>query len=333
MIGYGKSACDVAQAASTVAASTTVVARELIWKVPKKLMNVLNYKYLLLTRLGEGLFKYRKIKGFEKFLHGVGQPIRNTMLAQVQRIITKQLQLKKLNLIPKKPFETIARSTVSLATDGFYRSVASGRIQVKPNSAVLRIVPSAEQQSGAESVAELSVSSGDRTDERIRIPVDTIICGTGWTQSVPFFSEALNQQITDADGNFRLYRLMVPVGIPNLAFNGYNSSFFSQLNCEIGALWIASVMNNSLSLPAQAHQNQLVDLRLEWIQQFTEGKHSKGTNIIPFSIHHIDELLADMKLTLPLSVRLKQWLLPIDPRDFAVVTQRWFNRYQPNTLE
>ena len=73
VVGYGKSSCDVAGALCDVAASTTVVARELIWKMPKKLGNVLNYKYLLLTRLGEGLFRYIKPKGFERFLHGPGR--------------------------------------------------------------------------------------------------------------------------------------------------------------------------------------------------------------------------------------------------------------------
>ena len=51
MVGYGKSSCDVAQAVCDEAASTRVVVRQLIWKVPKMLMNVLNYKYLLLTRM------------------------------------------------------------------------------------------------------------------------------------------------------------------------------------------------------------------------------------------------------------------------------------------
>ena len=316
VIGYGKSACDVAQAVSTRAASTTVVVRELLWKVPKKLMNLLNYKYLLLTRLGEGLFKYRELKGLERFLHGLGRPIRDAMLAQVEWIITKQLQLEALGLMPSKPFETIARSTVGLATDGFYKSVSSGQIQVKKGAAMQRIVshtsPSEEEPLEGAAVAELS--TGDR------ISVDLIICGTGWIQSVPFFSQNLNEQITDADGNFRLYRALLPIGVPNLAFNGYNSSFFSQLSCEIGALWIASLLSDRLSLPSQEHQQSIVETRLAWMQQFAEGKHAKGTNIIPFSLHHIDELLDDMGLSLPTFVRLKQWLLPVDPRDFAPFT-------------
>lgn len=80
VIGYGKSSCDVAAATADTAQSLHVVAREIIWKAPKKFAGVLNYKCLLLTRLGEGLFKYRKTKGFEAFLHGPGKALRNSMI-------------------------------------------------------------------------------------------------------------------------------------------------------------------------------------------------------------------------------------------------------------
>ena len=314
VVGYGKSSCDVAQAVAGSAASTTVVARQLIWKVPKMLMNVLNYKHLLLTRMGEALFKYIHVKGFEAFLHGAGKPIRNSMLGQVQWVITRQCKLDQLGLKPPQPFETIARSTVSLVTEGFYENVAAGRIQVAKNNQIkcLRV------QDG-QRYAELA-------DGRV-LPADIVVCGTGWHQSVPFLEPAVMQRVTDASGNFRLYRSVLPIGVRNLAFNGYNSSFFSQLNCEIGALWLADLMGGKLKLPAADVQNQTIDARLAWMEERTEGKHSKGTNIIPFSIHHIDEMLQDMALPLPALTRLKQWLMPIDPGDFARVTRALLRRH------
>ena len=36
VVGYGKSACDIAEAVSDVAKSTTVVARRLLWKIPRR---------------------------------------------------------------------------------------------------------------------------------------------------------------------------------------------------------------------------------------------------------------------------------------------------------
>jgi hypothetical protein len=49
VVGYGKTSCDVSREISKVAASTTVVARELLWKMPKRLNGVVNYKYVMLT--------------------------------------------------------------------------------------------------------------------------------------------------------------------------------------------------------------------------------------------------------------------------------------------
>ena len=140
VIGYGKSSCDVAVGLEPAASSVTVVARELIWKMPKKLGGVLNYKYLFLTRMGEALFPYITLKGVEKFLHGAGRPVRNSMLGSVQSLITKQLRLKKLNTLPRGSFERIARSTVSLVTDGFFDLVEKGRIAIKRDTAIAQLL-------------------------------------------------------------------------------------------------------------------------------------------------------------------------------------------------
>lgn len=310
VVGYGKSSCDVANAIAPVAASTTVVARHLIWKIPKKFMNVLNFKFLLLTRMGEALFKYIEVKGFEKFLHGAGKPIRNSMLGSVESVVTRQLKLNEIGLHPGTPLETIARSTVSLVTDGFYEKIAAGELSVKKNAVIDQLLP-----------GKAILSSGEV------VPADVVICGTGWHQQVPFLAPEVMQRVTDTRGNFRLYRSILPVDMPRLAFNGYNSSFFSQLNCEIGALWLADYLRGGLRLPSADAQRAMIDKRLAWMEERTDGKHSKGTNIIPFSVHNIDELLEDMALPLGGLTRFKQWLGPVNPADYQIVTKRLLQRH------
>ena len=136
----------------------------------------------------------------------------------------------------------------------------------------------------------------------------------------------------EARGNFRLYRSILPVAMPRLAFNGYNSSFFSQLNCEIGALWLANHLRGGQQLPPPDQMNAQIDRRLAWMEERTDGKHSKGTNIIPFSVHNIDELLQDMGLPLGVLTRFKQWLRPVDPSDYAVVTRQLLARHANATV-
>lgn len=310
VVGYGKSSCDVASAIARDSASTTVVARDLIWKVPKLLGRLLNFKYLLLTRMGEGLFEYIELRGFEKFLHGVGRGVRDGMLGSVEALIARQLRLRELGLHPEKPLETIARSTVSLVSDGFFEQVASGALSVVKNTEIVR----------------LSAGTAHLSDGR-SIPADLVVCGTGFQQRVPFFDDETMRRVTDARGNFELHRSVLPVGVPRLAFNGYNSSFFSQLSCEISALWLVQHLKGDIPLPSIAAQRAQIAKRLEWMERRTGGKHAKGTNIIPFSLHHIDELLADMAMPVSPRKRLEQWLLPVDPSDYAFIERTRRVRY------
>ena len=309
VVGYGKSSCDVANAVAPISASTTMVVRHLIWKIPKRIANVLNFKHLFLNRLGEGLFPWRELRGFEAFLHGPGRFVRNGMLGSVQAIIARQLQLRQLALDPGVPLETIARSTVSLVTDGFYEKVRDGALGFERGTEIVELQP-----------GQARLSNGDV------VPADIVICGTGWHQQVDFLPQDVRARVTDAQGNFRLYRSMVPVGVPRLLFNGYNSSFFCQLNAEMGAIWLAAYLAGTLKLPDPGTINAEIDARLAWMDARTGGKHCKGTNIVPFSIHHIDELLQDLGLELPAGTRLVQWLRTVRASDFAGIWPRFTGR-------
>ncbi|MFK8049708.1 MAG: flavin-containing monooxygenase [Halioglobus sp.] len=310
IVGYGKSSCDVANAIWDISASTTVAARHLIWKLPKMIANKLNYKHLFLTRMSEALFRYVHLRGADKFFHTLGNPIRLLMLNTVERIIEKQLGLRRLGVHPNKPLETIARSTVSLVSDGFYESVERGEIKLHKNSEIVSLKP-----------GTAVLSTGEE------IPADIIVCGTGWHQRCSFLEESVMNKVTDEQGNFRLFRSMLPVDVPRLAFNGYNSSFFSQLNCEVGSLWLVDYLNGGFELPSDIEKNKDIDERLAWMEARTDGKHSKGTNIIPFSIHHIDELLRDMNMNVGRLTRFKQWLSALQPKVYGDILPRLQNKH------
>ncbi|MFI2105597.1 flavin-containing monooxygenase [Isoptericola sp. NPDC019693] len=305
VVGYGKSACDVAAEVAPVAAGTRVVARHLLWKLPKRLGNALNYKYLLLTRMGEGLFRYETLSGgMEKFLHGPGDGVRRSMLSSVGAVSTKQLRLRELGLVPRGEFADIARSTVSLATDGFYEQVSEGKIHVHREAEVERL---GVDDDGAP-VAVL--------DDGTTVRADLVVCGTGFHQRVPFLDDDLQARLLDDRGNFQLYRQVLPHDVPHLTFAGYNSSLFSPLSAEVAALWTAAHLAGAVDVPSIEDRRAHVASRVDWMEKRTEGKHARGTNVIPFSLHQIDEMLADLDLQLPAATRAGQWLAPVDPKAY-----------------
>ena len=309
VIGYGKSSCDIASAVAGTAASTTVVARQLIWKMPKMILGKLNFKHLMLTRLGEGLFEYHTPVGPERFLHGPGKGVRNSMLGSLESVATKQLGLAKMGLVPEGGFERIGRSTVSLTTDGFYEKARRGLLKVVRDAQITRLL----EQAGRP-MAELSTGEV--------VPADLVIAATGWRQGVPFLSDEVQRELTDERGNFELYRFILPHTVPGLAFCGYNSSFFSPLSAEVAALWIANYLMGGAKLPTLAERRRATQERLRWMEERTEGHHARGTNIIPFSMHNIDECLAEIGVSVPATQRAREWLLPVNPSDYAPVTTR-----------
>jgi cation diffusion facilitator CzcD-associated flavoprotein CzcO len=318
VVGYGKSACDITVPVSEVGASTDVIARQMLWKVPRRIGGFLNFKMLLLTRMGEALFRYRYLRGVERFLHGPGNGMRARMLNSIGSVSVRQFGLKKAGLVPTGHMEDIVRGAIGLATEGFFEGVADGRIVVHRDRVIARL-----HAAGNTPWAELS--------DGTMLPADLIICATGFTQGVPFLPGAVTDRLRDERGNFLLYRQIRPVDVPGLYFNGYNSSFFSPLNAEMAALWIAADLAGQVPLPDADTVRADVVAQLAFMDTATSGHHCHGTKIIPFSMHNVDEVLGDLGLNISARVRASHWINPIDPAAYKGVTPALLKRLSAAT--
>jgi hypothetical protein len=306
VVGYGKSACDVTVPLSKVAASTDVIARHLLWKVPRRIGGFLNFKMLLLTRMGEALFKYLRPRGVEKFLHGPGNAMRGNMINSIGSASVRQFGLQRLDLVPAGQMEDIVRGAIGLATEGFFEGVAEGRIAVHANRTISRLLAD-----DGRPLAEL--------DDGTRLPADLVVCATGFTQAVPFLPAEVTGKVLDERGNFMLYRQIRPAGVPGLYFNGYNSSFFSPLNAEMAAIWIAADLAGAVALPDPAAMRRQVTEQLAFMDEATDTHHCHGGKIIPFSMHNVDEVLGDLGINISARVRAYHWLMPVDPAAYRSV--------------
>ncbi|MFJ6567443.1 flavin-containing monooxygenase [Streptomyces sp. NPDC091292] len=313
VVGYGKSACDVAMAIGEVAEQTDVIARQLLWKVPRRIAGRVNFKMLLLTRLGEALFRYIRLSGFEKFLHGPGNGLRRRMLDSVGKISVRQFGLAELGLVPAGRMEDIVRGAIGLSTEGFFEAVADGGITVHRDRTIRRLLAD-----GGRPGAELN--------DGTVLPADLVVCATGFVQAVPFLDKEVRDRLFDERGNFQLYRQILPFGTPGLYFNGYNSSFFSPLNAEMAAVWIAADLAGELRLPDPGTRLRAVRDQLAFMDDATDTHHCRGTKIIPFSMHNVDEVLGDLGLNISARVRASHWLNPIDPAAYKNVTPALLKR-------
>ena len=308
VVGYGKSACDVTVPVSEVAASTDVIARQLLWKVPRRIGGFLNFKFLLLTRMGEALFRYAYLRGMEKFLHGPGNGLRRNMLNSIGSVSRRQFKLRELGLVPAGAMEDIVKGAIGLATEGFFEGVAAGRIRVHRDTQISRL-----SASGGRPCAELA--------DGTVLPADLVICATGFTQGVPFLDDDVQRKLFDERDNFLLYRQILPP-VEGLYFNGYNSSFFSPLNAEMAAVWIAAHLAGAVDLPDPAARDRAVTEQLAFMDVATNRHHSRGTKIIPFSMHNVDEVLGDLGVNIGAGVRASHWINPINPSAYKSITPK-----------
>ena len=298
VVGFGKSACDVAAAMADSAASVHVVARRLLWKMPCRISFVGSNERVSLTRIGEASFPHLEPTRLDRFLRGPGRPLRDAAFRRIEGGVRRRLA--GLDLVPDGRFEEIAQSSVSLETDGFVSKVLAGSIRVHRDTEISELFIEND-------VPHVRLSNGQT------IRADLVLCATGFHQRVAFLPADLQRRLVDERGDLLLYRHIHPLDVPRLSFVGYNSSLISALNAEVAALWVAAQVTGRLVLPPVAKQRADVARRLTWMDERTQGHSAHGTSVVPFSIRNLDEMLADLGVRINVLARAREYVAPIDP--------------------
>ena len=300
VVGFAKSAADVAVAAAETASSVTLLFRRPLWKMPKFFFGKVHLKFVLTTRFSESLFRYRRREGFERVLHSAGRPLVWAFWRGIERALRRSFGLARHGLVPDEPIERLVGCSLSLASGGFYERVADGSIVPR------RGEPARFVEGGME------MTDGGRVD------ADVVVFGTGFRQETPFLPADVTERIRGDDGCFRLYRNLLPPTVPRLAFVGYNSSLYSQLTSEIGARWLLQHVRGRIALPPVAEMYARIDERLAWLRAERPNHMASGTCLIPFTFHYLRELLDDMGArTWRRRNRLAEFMMPVDPSLYA----------------
>jgi len=239
------------------------------------------------------------------------------MVGSVEWVVRRQLKLETSGALPPGHFEDVARASISLVTEDFFERMRSGDIVLKRDTEIEELIVEKDNNAGGEKpILKAKLADGSI------IPAQIVACGTGFYQRVPFLNQDLvNKHCTDEKGNFRMYRFIKPIETEKLFFIGYNSSLFCPTSFEVATLWCISVMEDSITLPSVSEQKRRSQEELNWMKERTRGKHSKGTNVVPFSLHNIDDMLSDLKINIGWLETARQWLLPVKPAAYSIIAE------------
>lgn len=301
IVGYNKSATDVAVAASDTAQSTFMITREIKWKIPR-FVRGMNAKYIFLNRLGEAIISPFAGNFPEKIIHKLRLPER--MLSGMEKYLSKTQKLHETGLLPDCRLKDLVFAEVSIETPGFFEKVYDKKINIK------------RAEIASINGSNLILTNGET------IEADVIIFGTGFTQSVPFLSEDFQRKLTDSLGHYILYRNILPAGIPSLAFVGYNPSLYTNLTSEMAALWVCEYLRGNIPVP---HANDIIQEHkkfINWRMTFRMKGDPRAISVAPWSIKHVDQLLKDMKVSLPLLSLIPDWLIVLEPSRYKKLKQK-----------
>ncbi len=305
IVGFGKSATDIATSAVNLTKECTLVFRHTLWKVPKFFFGLVNFKYILLTRFAEAWLPYRQLRGIELVLHTIGKPLVWAFWQINQTILRLQFGLDTCGMLPNEPVSQSVNCSTAIAPDGFYQYLKTGKLQSKKTT-ITRFC-----NDGVE------LANGER------LQADIVIFGTGFRQDVPFLEEKYRQMLIDDKGYFHLYRNLIHPDIPQLGFVGYNSSFFSQLTSEVAAWWLAEYVKGNLALPSRLEIIEDMETEFHWWQtKLPQNPGSRGC-ISPFNFHHLEQLMLDMGVKSHSKgwQKLLEVMMPVNPSAYQNIRQ------------
>lgn len=299
VVGFAKSATDIATLSADLAKSSTLLYRKAQWKVPRYFGNKVNMRFLLFSRLSEAFFNAPRKSLFQKILHSAGRPLVWAQWRGLEALLKMQFKLKACDMVPEHRIEDQISCSLGVAPVGFYENVQNGRIQAK-RTEITRMEGK-----------QIILKNGES------ITPDILVCGTGFTQELPFLEESYRKLITSNNGSYRLFRNIIHPLVPQLGFVGFNSSLFTTLTSEVAANWLVRYMENRLLLPSVNEINADMEYMHQWRRHGRPiaGEFS-GTCVAPFNYLHLDMLMKDMGLPTKCTRWPHEYLKPINPADY-----------------
>ena len=284
IVGFGKSATDVAVEAAAVAARTALIVREPRWPIPQKLAGILPFKWGLLHRLTSTLLPlYQRPSRIERVVHAVGRPAVWLFWRLVEALVVIQCSLdsrwgRRTSLVPRRRIELDAFCEPLMSPrPEFYRLIRRGAIDVHRTE-----------------IAEFT-STGLILRDGARIDADVVVLGTGWTTDYGFLPDDVLAALDQQDDGLYLYRHMVHPKVPQLFFIGANASTFSNTTTySLQARWLAEVLSGRHVLPsAEMMAGEIEDIKA-WKRTWMPFGPARGARLHAHQLHYWDELVRDL---------------------------------------
>lgn len=290
VVGFGKSALDMASFAASRAAQVHHVFRTPRWIIPRTVLGI-HFTKLMFCRFTTALMPcWVQPTALERFLHRHAALVHANWTA-VQALFRRIAMgagrkadaagaARLALVVPDHALVGDLRSALALAPADYFAQVASGAIQ--PHRAELAGL--------SRSAVKLSTGAS--------IAADVVVLSLGsLAPRFPFLDAPLRGLLEAQDDGVQLYRHVIHPQIPALAFAGFNHGFMHVPAAEVGALWVAALWQGKLELPPLSEMSHAMAHVRDWKRQHIHFEASRSCAVSTRFQQYIDIMLADLGLS------------------------------------
>ncbi len=291
IVGFGKSAVDMATFAVGPAKQVHHIFRTPRWLVPFYILGI-HYAKIIFCRMGTVIMpSWAYPSKIERFIHKkLGFVIRANWKL-IEGIISFQCKIQGLKfgknaairlktILPKHEMVGDLRSAAAMAPEHFIEQIAKGEI-----------LPYHSELAGfTEAGLELK-------DGRIINCDQVVLCLGSETPTFPFFPEKYRRILEAENDGVQLYRHLLHPRIPNLAFAGFNHGFMHIPSAEVAMVWLSAFLNNEIEVPSIEEMEASMQRVLEWKRQNINYEPSRSCAVNTRFQQYIDIMLKDLGIS------------------------------------
>jgi len=288
VVGFGKTAVDIASFAAERNAKVTHLFRSPRWLLPRSVFGH-DISTIVPTRMSARMspswvhpwpgakFMHRYLPWLVRYYWWLTELLFRSALGLHPFHADRDARRRIAALEPEDPLTYQMRAAVALAPPYYYASVVRGEIE--PVKGIL---------TGFDQTHAL-LSDGRRLE------ADMVVLAIGSpTPDFPFLPEAARQLMTSTPGGTQLYRHLIHPRLERLAFAGFNHGYFHIPAVEVATVWLAAVMAGDIVLPDAAEMEASAARVADWKARNMLFEPNRAHGIGGRQHHYLDTLLREL---------------------------------------
>lgn len=288
VVGFGKSAVDMATFAVGSAKQVHHVFRTPRWLIPFHILGI-HYSKILFCRVGTvAMPSWAHPSRFERFLHGKLGFIVKANWKLLEAIVAfhfkvqglrlgKEAQQRLKTILPEHDFVSDLRSATAMSPQHYAKQIAKGEI-----------LPYHCELAGF-------TETGVELKDGRRIDCDQVLlCLGSETPVFPFFPDKYRRILEAENDGVQLYRHLLHPRIPKVAFAGFNHGFMHIPAAEVAMLWLSAYLNKEIEIPCADEMESVIQNILQWKRQNINYEPSRSCAVNTRFQQYIDIMLQDL---------------------------------------